>query len=111
MRNYSVIVSKVAKVDIMSAYDYIELSLHNPSAADALLAEIEREVGDLKENPSICAVTDDPVLKTAGLRFSIVKNYLLFYSVSISEKTITIIRFLSGRMNWRSILRQSFTID
>jgi len=111
MSKYTVIVSKDAKEDFMSAYNYIELSLHNPSAADALLEEIEKEVGNLRENPFIRAVIDDPVLKAVGLRFSIVKNYLLFYTVSISEKTITIIRFLSGRMNWRSILRQSFTID
>lgn len=111
MRPYSTIFSVDSMKDIKSSSDYIEFSLHNPVAADSLLEELDEELDNLEENPFICAVIDDPVLKAAGLRFSIVKNYLLFYTVSIKEKTITIIRFLNGRMNWRSILRQSFTID
>ena len=61
--------------------------------------------------PFICSVIDDPFLKNFGLRFSIIGTYLLFYIVSVKENTVTMIRFLNGRMNWRSILRQSFTIE
>ena len=111
MKRYSVIVSKDAKLDFKSAHDYIEFTLHNPSAADNLLSEIDNEVNALKDNPFIYSLIDDPPLKAIGLRFSIVRNYLLFYSVSDQEKTIILLRFLSGRRNWMSILRQSFTIE
>ena len=111
MSSFSVIISKDAKLDIKSASSYIEFSLHNPSAADSLLDELDKEIRALEDNPFICSVIDDPILKPAGLRISIVRNYLLFYTVSNQEKTITLIRFLYGRRNWQSILRQSFSVD
>jgi len=33
-----------------------------------------------------------------------IKNYLLFYVVEEDHKTVTVIRFLHGRRNWKSIL-------
>ena len=111
MKRFDVIVSEDAKHDFKAAHDYIEFSLHNPSAADNLLEKIIEEKNILQDNPFICSVIDDPFLKNYGLRFSIVGTYLLFYTVSVKENTVTMIRFLNGRMNWRSILRQSFTIE
>ena len=110
MSSFSAIISKDAKLDIKSASSYIEFTLHNPSATDSLLNELNKEIRALEDNPFISAVVDDPFFKPVGLRFSIIKNYLLFYTVSPQEKTITILRFLYGRRNWQTILRQSFTV-
>lgn len=110
MNRFDVIVTEDAKHDFKAAHDYIEFSLHNPSAADNLLDKIVEERDTLQANPFICSVIDDPFLKNYGLRFSIIGTYLLFYTVSVKNNTVTMIRFLNGRMNWRSILRQSFTI-
>ena len=111
MKRYSVIATHDVKLDFMSAHDYIDFTLHNPSAADNLLTEIDKEVNALQDNPFIHPLIDDPPLKAIGLRFGIVGNYLLFYTVSDKEKTITLLRFLAGRRNWKSILRQSFTTE
>ena len=111
MKSYSSVFTDAAKRDIQDACNYIEFSLYNPTASENLLEELEDELDSLEDNPFICSVIDDPFLKPFGLRFSIIKNYLLFYTVSPTDKTITILRFLYGKMNWKSILRQSFTID
>ena len=110
MKRYSAAFTESAKKDIKESVDYIEFSLHNPSAADRLMDKIDEELENLEFNPYSCAVIDDPLLQTIGLRFCIVENYLLFYTVSEEEKSISVIRFLHGRRNWMSILRQSFTI-
>lgn len=108
---YSAFYTESVEKDIEEAARYIRDQLHNPSASENLLAELSSEIRELEENPFICAVIDDPILKSVGLRFSVVRNFLLFYTVSTAEKTITILRFLNGRMNWKSILRQSFSLD
>ena len=43
MKRFDVIVSEDAKHDFKAAHDYIEFSLHNPSAADSLLEKIIEE--------------------------------------------------------------------
>ncbi len=107
---YSVIINGQAEQDIKSAIDYIEYSLFNQSAAMSLFNDLNEEIDRISQNPDIFAVIDDPVLKAAGVRFAMVGNYLLFYSFSRENRTVTIYRFLHGRRNWMSILRQSFTI-
>jgi len=107
---YSVIISGPAEQDINSVLDYIEYSLFNHAAAISLFKNLNEEIDRISQNPDIFAAIDDHVLKANGVRFTMVRNYLLFYSFSRENKTVTIYRFLHGRRNWMSILRQSFTI-
>ena len=107
---YSVIINDPAEQDINSALDYIEYSLFNQAAAISLFNDLNDEIDRLSQNPELYAIIDDPVLKPNGVRFAMVRNYLLFYSFSRENKTVTIYRFLHGRRNWISILRHSFTI-
>ena len=107
---YSYSFSGPAAHDIESAIDYVEYTLFNRPAAKALSQAVREEINIILDNPELYAVIDDPVLKANGIRFAMVGNYLLFYSFSRENRTVTIYRFLHGRRNWMSILRQSFTI-
>ncbi|MBR6348633.1 MAG: type II toxin-antitoxin system RelE/ParE family toxin [Spirochaetales bacterium] len=107
---YSVIINGSAEQDINSVLDYIEYSLCNQAAAISLFNDLNEEIDRISQNPDIFAVIDDLVLKAAGVRFAMVGNYLLLYSFSRENRTVTIYRFLHGKRNWMSILRQSFTI-
>ena len=108
---YSALFTESAEKDIEAAARYIESTLHNPSAAENLLKDVSLEIRNLEDNPFICSIIDDPGFKSIGLRASIVRNYLLFYTVSSNDKTILILRFLFGRRNWRWILGQRFAIE
>ena len=108
---YSVHFTESVLNDIERAARYIKYTLHNPSASDNLLDDISAEIRKLEDNPFICAVVDDPVLNSIGIRFRVIGNYLLFYIVSDQTKTISILRFLYGKMNWQSILGQDSVID
>ena len=85
--------------------------LLNPQAADDLLDEAETVIGDLAYFPEKFSVVDDPVLKAWGIRFTLVKNYLAFYIVSDQEQRVYIVRFLYGRRDWVSILKQGFSLE
>ena len=72
------------------------------------LTRTEEKISNLSDYPEKYQLVEDPVLKTWGIRFVVVKNYLAFYTISEETKTVHIIRFLYGKRNWPVILRQSF---
>ncbi|WP_461248305.1 type II toxin-antitoxin system RelE/ParE family toxin, partial [Treponema sp. R6D11] len=56
----------------------------------------------IKEKPFIYPAVPDEYLASKGFRFTMVKNYILFYKVK--EKQINIDRFLYGHRDWMNIL-------
>ncbi|RAV15535.1 type II toxin-antitoxin system RelE/ParE family toxin [Paenibacillus contaminans] len=46
----------------------------------------------------------DERLARQGIRGLLVDSYIVFYTVSEKEKTVTIIRILYGKRNWNSLL-------
>ncbi len=107
--NYNVHVTKKATADVIEAADYIELNLRNPTAADNLIDDFERKVATLGEFPERNRIVEEPVLKSWGIRFAIVKNYLAFYI--IVEDTVHVVRFLHSRRDWAYILRQGINLE
>lgn len=108
--NYKLHITDLANNDLNEAADYIEFVLMNPQAADDLLDCVDEKISQLTYNATLYPVVDDPVLKTWGIRFVPVKNYLAFYIVSESEQTIFVIRFLYAKRNWFSILKHEITL-
>ena len=78
---YSIHVTQAAERDMANAYDYIDLVLKNPTAADKLLDVADEKIGALAEFPHKFEVVSDKLLSLWGIRFTIVMNYLAFYTV------------------------------
>ena len=106
--NYQIHITKIAERDLNRAVDHIEFALKNPQAADRLLDDTEREIMSLATMPERYVLVDDPLLAAWGIRFVQIKNYLAFYMVSKETQTVHIIRFLYGKSDWVSILRNNF---
>ncbi len=94
-----------------SAADCIEFVLLNPQAADDLLDEAEKKIGKISTFPEKFALVDDPVLKAWGIRFTPVKSYIAFYVISEDNHTIYVVRFLYGKRDWITILKQGFSLE
>ena len=109
--SYDIHITRAAERDLNRAADYIEFVLLNPQAADDLLDEAESQIGELSSFPEKFAVVDDPVLKSWGIRFTLVKNYMAFYTVSEEEKRVYIVRFLYRKRDWVTILKQGFSLE
>jgi len=88
--------------DIESSFNYIKYVLQNPSAAQRLKIEIATTYKKIKQNPFICPAIPIEHLAAKGYRFTMVKNYMLFFKVK--EKHINIDRFLYGPRDWIKIL-------
>ena len=109
--NYAIHITSKAERDLNEAADYIEFTLLNPQAADGLLDKTEEEINKLAFMPEKFKTVDDPVLSAWGIRLIVINNYLAFYTIDENTKTVHIIRFLYGKRNWISILRnESFSI-
>jgi len=102
---YTIHISNRAQADIDKAADHIEYVLKNPQAADALLDAVDEEISSLAAMPERFAVVDDDVLASWGIRFVRIKNYLAFYTIDEDQEVVFIVRFLFGKSDWITILR------
>ncbi len=99
---YKLYFAKVFKEDISKSIKYIRETLNAPLAAEKMKALIKAKYKILKINPLLNAVVLDEYLANKGIRFAMVKNYMMFYVVK--NKKINFIRFLYGRRDWVNIL-------
>ena len=104
---YSLVITDIAEGDILDTVRYIADVLKAPVAANNLLDEIERHEEILESTPNIYPFVPDKYLAQRGLKFTRIKNYLLFYTINEDEKIVTVIRFLYARRDWKTILKAS----
>jgi len=95
---YLLNVTDIAEEDILNTVKYTADVLKASTAANNLLDEIEK-------TPNIYPLVPDEYLAQKGLRFTMIKNYIMFYTIDEDEKIVTVIRFLYGRRDWKNILK------
>lgn len=107
--SYTIHITKTAERDLISARDYIEHVLKNPTAADHLLDVAEKEISVLSDFPESVAFVDDPVLSAWGVRFVTINNYIAFYI--IEGNIVHIVRFLYRKRDWITILKTGYNFE
>ena len=75
--NYFVHVTDKADQDLGESFDYIDLTLKNPLAADVLVDTAEKKLAQLSTFPKRYPVVRDPFLASLGIRFVPVQNCLI----------------------------------
>lgn len=103
--SYFVHVTSAADQDLAEAFDYIDLALKNPIAADFLVDTAAKKLAQLSSFPKRCPFVRDPFLAAIGIRFLPVQSYLAFYRIDEADETVHVLRFLYGQSNWASILK------
>jgi addiction module RelE/StbE family toxin len=102
VNKYNIEYSKESKQDLIGIKQYIKYNLQEPETAQKLISKIRNEVNNLKNNPEICAIIDDELIKKLEIRKMIVDNYIVFYR--IKNNNIEIVRVMYGRRNWINLL-------
>ena len=102
---YNIDITGPAEQDIRKAVEYIDEELHNRTAAENLLNDVEKAIFSLSEMPSRYPLVADKLLANQGVRIIPVNNYLVFYIIREEIKTIMIVRFLYKKRNWATILK------
>ena len=101
---YSVHITDIAEKEILDTINYIADVLKAPIAANNLLDEIEKYENILGNTPGIFSFVPDEYLRTRGIKYVLVKKYMMFYTVNEDENRVDVIRFLYGRKDWKNIL-------
>ena len=106
---YSVHITDIAEEEILTTVKYIADVLKAPIAAHNLLDEIEKYENLLEDTPNIFSFVPDEYLRAKRIKYVMVKNYMMFYTINENEKTVDVIRFLYGRREWKRILELNNT--
>ena len=98
-----------AQQDLKNIYEYIAYSLLVPDTARNIYQQIIQNARSLETMPERNPLYKEEPWHSQGVRFIPVKNYLLFYTVSIETRTVSIARILYGGMDINRQLEE--TID
>jgi toxin ParE1/3/4 len=96
---YKLVISQCFADDLDDILSYISNKLYNPTAANRLLANAEKVVSYIKDNPFLYPLYHDEKLAERGYHYAVISNYLLFYTINKTEETVNIARFLYGGQN------------
>jgi toxin ParE1/3/4 len=107
--NFNIHVTRHAYMDMQEALNYIAYKKFNPDAAESLQDDIEAMGRSLVKYPGKYPFVPDEVLRNWGIRFVMVKEYYMFYT--IRGNTIYLVRFLHRRRDWFSILRTGIGLE
>lgn len=94
----------IALNDMLGIVKYISQELKNPIAASNLSEEFVKVAESLTEFPysNPCYTPIKPL--THEYRKVTIKNYLMFYWVDESEKTVTVARVIYGKRDYGKIM-------
>jgi toxin ParE1/3/4 len=90
----------IAEEDFAEIISYI--SADNTIASEVVADKIKHDLALLSENSIPGRIPADEDMKKLGYRYSIILNYLVFYT--IDGKTILIHRIFHGAQNYRALL-------
>ncbi len=103
-KSYRIRYTPLAYADLDDIDTYITETLHNSSAAENLLDEMEASIRQLENYPLLGFEVNDSYLASKGYRKITVQNYLVFYLIDHTEKNVIIMRILHGAREYRDLL-------
>ena len=101
---YKVKITQSFEDDLAAVLEYISHKLYNSDAARRLLFRAEEKISLISENPLLYPLYHDDTLAEKGYHYLPVANYLIFYRIDESDKTVFITRFLYGGQNISAVI-------
>lgn len=97
----NVVLSPLAKQDLLEIGDYIAFRLHNKSAARNTIHRIRKTILRLQDFPECGAPLQQPTLHVT-YRYLVCGNYMVFYH--LAENSALIDRILYGKRDYLNLL-------
>ena len=97
-----IVISPLAKNDLLDIRKYIVTELENPVAAEKILTQIVKRISELKNFSHIGARLSSITKIETDYRYLVSGSYLIFYRSK--EKTVYVDRILYGKRDYLSIL-------
>ncbi len=101
---YKVIIAETAKQDLKDISFWIAYKSRDVNIAKKFINELREHIRKLNMFPQSGAIPDDPVIRSAGFRFIVHKNYLIFYSIEETEKAVRIMAVFNSRQDYMRVI-------
>lgn len=101
---YKVIIEPTAEKDLYSILSYISNTLKEPVAAKRIFLSIREHVMGLDHMPHRHAVIGEEPYASMGVRKIPVENYIVFYLIDESDKSVHVFRILYNRREWKNLI-------
>ena len=93
---YTVRYAPQALDDLRDLYSYVAFSLKEPATAQKLVNRIRKAARSLDALPGRHPVVDWEPWQSMGMHRFTVEDFLLFYLIDQSTRTVTLVRIVSG---------------
>ena len=104
---YSISYTTSATRDIRSILDYISYTLLEPQTALSVVNAITARISELDTMPARYPVYRNWPVKAEEIRFFTVKKYVVFYSCSEKNHTVSIVRVMYGGQDIAAELKKT----
>ena len=101
---YKIRVTPLGAKDLEEIVTYMAQELDNADAAASFLDEVDVCYARMEEMPFLFEECHDPRLKALQYRRAIIKHYVMVYRVDEAEKTIYVLRFFYGALDYEKLI-------
>lgn len=101
---YALNIYPQAVKDMEGIFEYIAVTLCNPTAAAKQIRDFERALNLVRTQPESFPYIRNEYVKDKALRKLIVNNYIVFYRAVPDREEIQVVRVLYGMMDYEKLL-------
>lgn len=102
---YTVCYAPQALDDLRDLYSYVAFSLKEPATAQKLVNRIRKAARSLDALPGRYPVVDWEPWQSMGMHRFTVENFLLFYLIDQSTRTVTLVRMVYGGRDLQNLAK------
>ena len=92
--------------DVEDILSYISIELDNKKAASDFLTKLENIIDETVLFPESGALVENRFIGNYNVRKKTIDNYLMFYTVDLSNKQIIILAIIYGKRDLNTILKE-----
>jgi len=104
--SYTVRLTDTAKQDIREIAHWIVNQSKDIAIAKRFVTELRDECRKLETFPDAGAIPKDRVLKSMGYRFTVYKDYLIFYLTNENDKQVDIMAVFNAKRDYMRVMRK-----
>ncbi|MDO5546628.1 MAG: type II toxin-antitoxin system RelE/ParE family toxin [Eubacteriales bacterium] len=103
---YRVQFTDTAREDLRALAFHIAEVSGDKELAKRFVRELQKSCEILETYPESGALPRDRVLKSAGYRFLVYKEYLTFYTVDKERSVVTVLAVFNGRKDYMRVMKR-----
>lgn len=103
--SYRVVITRTAKQDLKEIAVWIAEESKSVVVARRFVEELKQVIRKLDSFPKAGAIPEDRILKNAGFRFVVHKDYLIFYLIDEEMKTVNVLSVFNSKKDYIRVIR------